>query len=109
MPFYCLLGMFPFFNAVSRLINFTMHMLSVGQLLPVIGSINSEVEQFSLGVTAPPDDPRALAEAIKRLINTPFKDRQGMAKRATELAQSTYSRQRIISQYDLFLRGLVSS
>ena len=74
----------------------------------VIGSINSEVEQFSLGVTAPPDDPRALAEAIKRLINTSFKDRQGMAKRATELAQSIYSRQRIISQYDLFLRGLVS-
>ena len=75
----------------------------------VIGSINSEVEQFSLGVTAPPDDPRALAEAIKRLINTSFKDRQGMANRAIELAQSIYSRQRIISQYDLFLRGLVSS
>ena len=59
------------------------------------GSINAEVEEHRLGVTAPPGDPKALASAIKTLVNTPRTERQAMAARAKELAQTTYSRQRI--------------
>ena len=74
----------------------------------VAGAINAEVEEYRLGVTAPPGDPKALAAAIKRLMETPKSERQAMANRAIELAHSTYSRQRINAQYNSLLRGLIA-
>lgn len=75
----------------------------------VAGVINAEVEEHRLGVTAPPGDPKALAFAIKRLIETPNFERQAMANRAIELAHSTYSRQRINKEYNALLREIVSA
>ena len=74
----------------------------------VPGAINAEVEEHRLGVTAPPGDPQALAESIQRLVNTPACVRQAMANRATKLAHSTYSRQRINAEYNALLRGVIS-
>ena len=74
----------------------------------VAGAINEEVEEHQLGVTAPPGDPQALADAIIRLMNTPNDERQAMANRAIELAHSTYSRQRINSEYNTLLHGLIT-
>lgn len=73
----------------------------------VPGSINKEVEDHSLGFTAMPGNPEDLASAILRLARTPHSGRALMARRGTELAQSTYSRQRICSQYDTLLRQLL--
>ena len=75
----------------------------------VAGAINTEVEEHCLGVTAPPGDPKALADAIQRLMNTPRAERQAMAERAIELARTSYSRQRINSQYNTLLRGLIAA
>ena len=75
----------------------------------VAGAINQEVEDYRLGVTAPPGDPQALAAAIKRLMDTPNSERQAMAHRAIELAQSTYSRQRINAEYNTLLRGVIGA
>jgi glycosyltransferase involved in cell wall biosynthesis len=75
----------------------------------VAGAINAEVEEHCLGVTAPPGDPKALADAIQRLMNTPRAERQAMAERAIELAHTTYSRQRINAQYNTLLRGLIAA
>ena len=75
----------------------------------VAGAINQEVEDYRLGVTAPPGDPQALAAAIKRLMDTPNSERQAMAHRAIELAQSTYSRQRINAEYNTLLRGVIGT
>lgn len=69
----------------------------------VAGSINAEVETHRLGVTADPSDPQALADAILRLAETPRPEREAMAVRATQLAHSTYSRQRIIAEYNNLL------
>ena len=74
----------------------------------VVGAINGEVEEHQLGVTAPPGDPKALAAAIQRLMNTPRSERQAMAKRAIELANTTYSRQLINAQYNTLLRGVIT-
>ena len=74
----------------------------------VAGAINSEVEVYRLGETAPPGDPKALAAAIKRLMDTPKSERQAMANRAIELAHSIYSRQRIIAEYSALLRGVIA-
>lgn len=75
----------------------------------VDGAINSEVEEYRLGVTAPPNDPQALADAIVRLKETSNAERQAMGARAIKLAHSTYSRQRINAQYNLLLRGVMAA
>lgn len=77
---------------------------------PVITTVvaaNEEVEKYNVGVTAPPGNPKLLAEAILRLSNMPLDERQGMASRAVELVQTTYSRQRISSRYNQLLKDLV--
>ena len=75
----------------------------------VAGAINAEVEDCRLGETAPPGDPKALAAAIKRLMETPKSERQAMANRAIELAHSIYSRQRINAEYNALLREVISA
>jgi glycosyltransferase involved in cell wall biosynthesis len=75
----------------------------------VAGAINAEVQEYRLGVTAPPCDPKALAAAIQRLMNTPRAERQAMAERAIELAHTTYSRQRINAEYNTLLRGVIAA
>ena len=75
----------------------------------VVGAINAEVEEHRLGVTAPPGDPQALAAAIQRLMNTPLPERQAMAERAIQLAHTTYSRQRVIAEYNTLLRGVIAA
>ena len=75
----------------------------------VAGAINAEVEDYRLGETAPPGDPKGLAAAIKRLMETPRSERQAMANRAIELAHSIYSRQRINAEYNALLRGVIAA
>jgi len=75
----------------------------------VAGAINAEVEDYRLGETAPPGDPKALAHAIQRLMDTPKSERQAMANRAIELAHSIYSRQRINAEYNALLRGVIAA
>lgn len=74
----------------------------------VAGSINAEVETHRLGFTAEPGDHQALADAILRLAQTPRAEREAMAARATELAHSTYSRQRINADYNRLLREVIA-
>lgn len=74
----------------------------------VAGSVNSEVETHRLGFTAEPGDPQALADAILRLAQTPRVEREAMAARATQLAHSTYSRQRINAEYNRLLREVIA-
>lgn len=75
----------------------------------VAGAINAEVEEYRLGEVAPPGDPKALADAIKRLIDTPKSERQAMANRAIKLAHSIYSRQRINAEYNALLRAVIAA
>lgn len=74
----------------------------------VAGAINAEVEEHRLGVTAPPGDPQALASAILHLAHTSHSERVAMAERAIQLAQSTYSRQRVNAQYNALLRDVIT-
>lgn len=74
----------------------------------VAGAINAEVEEHRLGVTAPPGDPQSLASAILHLAHTSHSERVAMAERAIQLAQSTYSRQRVNAQYNALLRDVIT-
>ncbi len=59
------------------------------------GVINKEVEENLLGYTAAASNPKDLAKAFIKLLNTPRADRISMGKRARTLAEEIYSRQRI--------------
>ena len=74
----------------------------------VAGAINTEVEEYRLGVTAVPGDPLALSVAIKKLINLQRSEREKMAERAVLLSRKLYSRQRIITEYHNILSGVAS-
>ena len=41
-------------------------------------------------------------------METPKSESQAMAARAIQLAHTTYSRQRIISEYNALLRGVIA-
>ncbi len=70
---------------------------------PVISSvgglINREIENYKIGVTAPPDSPKKLSESIKDLYQTPRKEREQMSKRARALSEKIYSREIINLKY----------
>jgi len=76
-------------------------------LTTVPGSINEEVEEHRLGFTAPPGDPQALAAALSALAAVPRVERQAMGRRARELAEQQYSRQRVNVRYDALLREVI--
>ena len=42
-------------------------------------------------------------------MNTPIPERQAMAQRAIQLAQTTYSRQRIIAEYNTLMRRVITA
>ena len=71
------------------------------------GEINKEIEDNSLGVVCPPENPVELANAVKKLLNTPREERELMGKRGRKLAETIYSRSKIISKYDRVLSNLL--
>jgi glycosyltransferase involved in cell wall biosynthesis len=73
----------------------------------VPGAINTEVEQHQLGVTAPPGDPQALAAVVAALAALPRSQREAMGRRARQLAEGVYGRQRVIARYDALLREVL--
>ena len=70
---------------------------------PVISSvgglINREIENYRIGVTAPPNSPKKLSESIIDLYTTPREDRELMSKRARALSEKIYSREIINLKY----------
>ncbi|MEB3200906.1 MAG: glycosyltransferase family 4 protein [Synechococcaceae cyanobacterium] len=73
-------------------------------LTTVPGAIAAEVEEHGLGLSCPPADPVALAAAARALAATGVAERQAMGQRARQLAETTYSRQRVIAACDALLR-----
>lgn len=55
------------------------------------GAVGEEVETEHCGVTAPPEDPEALAAAIQRLWGLQPEERAEMGQRSRRLAESTYN------------------
>ena len=73
----------------------------------VPGDINDEVNDNRLGFTSKSDNPRELSEAIRKLFFTGRSERILMSHRARKLAETIYSREKIIKKYDFLLNELV--
>lgn len=75
----------------------------------VQGAINAEVENFELGLTAPPGNAQALAAAVAELAARPWSEREAMGQRSRQLAERVYSRQRVNGRYIAVLRQAMAS
>ncbi len=70
--------------------------------LPVLnnypGWLADMIREHDCGVVVPPDDPRAFADAVIRLRDDPHA-RRAMGRRARELAESQFSRDRLAERF----------
>ena len=75
---------------------------SIGRpvIVTIPGIVKEEVEKNKIGMFAKPDDAKSLAQVVERMFNLNLCERQKMAMRARELAENTYSRQKIIDSYN---------
>ncbi len=48
---------------------------------------NNPIERLNCGISVPPDDPKALAEAIVKLYNMPNKEKEAMGKRGRKYVE----------------------
>ena len=66
------------------------------------------IQENKIGITAEPDDPLSLANAILKLKNIPIKEKIKMGQRARKMAEKIYSRQIITKEYNRILKEVVS-
>ena len=75
-------------------------------IVSVGGAVNEEVKVHRLGMTAEPESPRQLANAIIQLSTLPSSERQAMGERALQLARTVYSRQALFQTMTKIIEGL---
>lgn len=81
--------------------------LSKPVITNIVGDINNEVESNYLGVTAKPEDPKALAIAIKKLFMKTPEERKKMSQNGRKIAEKIYSREKIINSYNQILKNII--
>lgn len=78
--------------------------------LPVLVNFDGEAgwiaEREGCGVVVPPEDPTAMADAIRRLASDPAACRE-MGRRARTLAAGRFDRRRLIADLEAVFRGAV--
>ena len=62
------------------------------------------IEEHQAGRTAPPDDPQALAEAIRDLAQTPAEERWGMGLRARAYVEQEHDLRKLAVRFEEVLR-----
>ena len=76
----------------------------------VNGDINDEVNINRIGITSNPNSYKSLASAIRQMFYTPRLKRIKMANRARLLAESLYSREKIVNKLNkILLENLTNS
>ncbi len=73
----------------------------------VSGFIKKEIQDYNLGLTAKPGDPKHFAKVIIQLKNSPRSVRATMGKNARFLAEDVYSRIKINEKYHKLLSKLI--
>lgn len=85
------------------------HVMAAGR--PLLGLAEPESEVFKMilgtgcGVCVPPDDPRAMAQAILRLKGSPDL-RAEMAARGRRFAQENFSRDHVLKKYEQLISSM---
>lgn len=75
--------------------------------LPVLVNFDGEAgwiaEWEGCGVVVPPDDPAAMADAVRRLASDPAACRE-MGRRARDLAAQRFDRRHLVEPFEVILR-----
>jgi glycosyltransferase involved in cell wall biosynthesis len=81
--------------------------LAAGKPVLIAAEHPTIVDEAKAGIRYLPGDPKALAEAIRRLVETPVAEREAMGERGRELVRTRYSTSAITDRYERLLRQVV--
>jgi colanic acid biosynthesis glycosyl transferase WcaI len=73
------------------------------------GAASELVQAAAAGVTAPPDDPAALADAITHVASLPADVRSALGQHGREYLAAYFDKQAIIDEYERVLATLITS
>ena len=83
--------------------------LAVGKPLILVGRpVNNPVEETHCGLTVPPRDPEALAEAAMKLFEMPPKEREAMGRRGREYVERRHDIRKLAAELENILQALIS-
>lgn len=71
------------------------------------GDIGKEIDKYGIGFNSESEDAESLAKSIINLMNLPRKKREEMSKKARYLAETKYSREIIVSEYNKILNKYI--
>ena len=78
-------------------------------LAAVEGVTAGIIQEAQAGLTCPPEDPEAMAEAIVRLVEMPTKERVRMGESARRVAVAKYGRDVVLDEHERVLAAAQSS
>ena len=88
----------------------TLAYLAAGKpiLMAMEGAAAQLVTSAGAGIEVPPEDPTALAEAIRKLSAMPESERAAMGRRGRQYLLENLPKQKVISQYEEILQRVAS-
>lgn len=82
------------------------YMAAARPIIFATGSSNNPVQEAGAGVTIPPEDPQALAEAIEYLASLSEEDRQAMGQRGRKYVEQNHRIERLVQDLERILFNL---
>jgi glycosyltransferase involved in cell wall biosynthesis len=75
---------------------------------PVVyaGSLTNPVAEAGAGITAPPQDPKGIAEAVKQLAETPLAERIAMGQRGRAYVEKHYNIVNVADKFEQVLKEI---
>ena len=73
------------------------------------GSVNDEIDNYKLGLTCNPGDPKLLADIIRKMYKLSKTEREKMGLRSRKLAENIYSRDRIKKLYSSLIIDILKN
>jgi glycosyltransferase involved in cell wall biosynthesis len=88
----------------------TLSYLAAGRpiLMAMEGAAAQLVREAQAGMVVPPEDPGALAEAVRALCALPFAERSAIGRRGRDYLRANFARPRVIDQYAEVLRRVLA-
>ncbi len=78
-------------------------------LAAAAGDVADLIVETGSGIVCPPEDPRALAQAVRFLVQQPEEERQKMGDAGRQAFLSRFTRQVLVKKYDQLFHSLLPS
>lgn len=89
----------------------TLAYLACGR--PIICAVPGDgadvIREAGAGLICPPDDPKALAETVRKMYETPAEDREMMGKAGRAAFLERFTRQKLVSMYEAIFEKAVEA